>query len=61
MRWECDYTFSSDIANIWKFRRNNIKCFWKERWKYKELYGLSTTAFFYHKALGVLLNVVDKQ
>lgn len=41
-------------ANVWKFRRNNIKRIWKERWKYKELYGLSTTAFFYQKAMGVL-------
>lgn len=41
-------------ANVWKFRRNNIKLIWKERWKYKELYGLSTSAFFYQKAMGVL-------
>lgn len=41
-------------ANIWKFRWNNVRRVWNERWKYKELYGLSTMAFFYYKAMGVL-------
>ena len=43
--------------NVWKFRRNNIKRIWKERWKYEELYGLSTTAFFYYKIAGVLFKI----
>ncbi len=42
-------------ANVWKFRWNNVKRVWKERWKYKELYGMSTGAFLFHKAKGVLL------
>lgn len=42
-------------ANVWKFRWNNVKRVWKERWKYKELYGMSTGTFLYHKTKGVLL------
>ncbi len=43
--------------NVWKFRWNNTSRVWNERWKYKELYGLSVTGFFYHKIKGVLFEI----
>lgn len=43
--------------NVWKFRWNNVKRVWSERWKYKELYNVSALGFFYYKALGVLFKV----
>ena len=42
---------------VWKFRWNNVRRIWNERWKYKELYGLSVTVFFYHKIKGVLFEI----
>lgn len=43
--------------NVWRFRRNNIKRIWEERWKYKEIFGLSATVFFYYKVMGVLFKI----
>ncbi len=40
--------------NVWKFRLNNVKRIWKERWKYKEVYGISMMSFLIHKIKGVL-------
>lgn len=44
-------------ANIWKFRWNNTKRIWQERWKYKEIYGMGVFGFLLHKFRGVLFNV----
>lgn len=46
-------------GNVWKFRRNNMKRIWKERWKYKEIYDMSTAKFAYYKVKGSLLNEGD--
>lgn len=43
--------------NVWKFRMNNVKRVWKERWKYKRIYNLNLFAFLYYKAKGALLKV----
>ena len=40
--------------NVWKFRWNNVKRVWKERWKYKELYGMGVIKFFMYKIFGVI-------
>lgn len=47
--------------NVWKFRWNNVKRVWKERWKYKELYNVSVVGFFYHKVIGVLFKVGEHE
>lgn len=47
--------------NVWKFRWNNVKRVWKERWKYKELYDVSVVGFFYHKVIGVLFKVGEHE
>ena len=46
-------------GNVWKFRRNNMKRICKERWKYKEIYEMSTAKFAYYKVKGSLLNEGD--
>ena len=43
--------------NIWRIRFNNFKRIWRERWKYKEIYGVSTLAYMYYKAAGAIFNV----
>lgn len=43
--------------NIWKTRFNNFKRIWRERWKYKEIFGVSTLAFMYYKATGAIFNI----
>lgn len=48
-------------ANVWKFRWNNVKRVWKERWKYRELYNVSVMGFFYHKVIGVLFKVGEHE
>ena len=47
--------------NVWKFRWNNTKRVWKERWKYKELYGMGVVRFLLHKMYGVLFKVGDEE
>lgn len=42
-------------ANVWKFRWNNLKRVWKERWKYREVYDMSMAVFLYQKAMGVII------
>lgn len=44
-------------ANIWKFRWNNTRRIWQERWKYKEIYGMGVLRFLLHKLRGVMFNV----
>lgn len=46
--------------NVWKSRCNNVKRIWEEGWKYSELFGISTFAFFYYKLFGVIFNIKDK-
>ena len=41
-------------ANVWKFRWNNLKRVWNERWKYREVYDMSMAVFLYQKAMGVI-------
>lgn len=46
-------------SKIWKFRLNNIRRIWMERWKFKDLYGMNVCSFLFHKIKGVLFNVGD--
>ena len=46
--------------NVWKFRLNNVKRVWNERWKYREIYNLSVVGFLYYKAKGVILKTGDE-
>ena len=48
-------------SNIWKFRWNNTKRIWKERWKYKEVYGMGAFRFLLHKLYGVLFQVGEDE
>ena len=43
--------------NVWKFRWNNVKRIWQERWKYKEVYDTSALMFAMRKVWGVLRSV----
>lgn len=43
-------------ANVWRFRMNNTKRIWQERWKYKEVYGMSVSRFLLYKVGGVMFN-----
>ncbi len=43
--------------NVWKFRWNNVKRIWQERWKYKEVYDTSALMFTIRKVWGVLRGV----
>lgn len=36
-------------TNIWKFRWNNAKHIWNERWKYNDIYGISVYSFLFRK------------
>ncbi len=47
--------------NIWKFRLNNVKRIWQERWKYKEVYGISVFGMLFYKAYGVLFKVGEEE
>lgn len=47
--------------NVWKFRWNNTKRIWQERWKYKELYGMGAMRFLLHKLYGVIFRVGDDE
>ena len=40
--------------NVWRFRLNNVKRIWKERWKYKAVYEMSMMRFLIYKIKGVL-------
>jgi hypothetical protein len=59
-----DYMFVGQLRerdkNIWKFRWNNAKRIWQERWKYKELYGMGMFRFLLHKMSGVIFRVGDE-
>lgn len=41
-------------SRLWKERMNNVRRIWREKWKYKELYGSSVASFLYYKVKGVL-------
>ena len=43
--------------NVWKFRWNNVRRVWNERWKYKEFYGMSPVKFLFYKAYGALFHI----
>lgn len=43
--------------NVWKFRFNNVKRIWQEKWKYKEVYGLNVIEMLFYKVYGVLFKV----
>lgn len=47
--------------NIWKFRLNNVKRIWQERWKYKRVYGMSVFGMLFYKVLGVLFKVGEEE
>lgn len=47
--------------NVWKFRKNNFKRIWKERWKYKKLYNMTTLGFMWRKAIGVVFKVGEHE
>ncbi len=60
-----DYMFVGQprerVENLWRFRCNNIKRVWLERWKYKELYGMGVGRFLIHKMYGVIFRVGDDE
>lgn len=60
-----DYMFAGQPRerdeNVWKFRKNNLKRIWKERWKYKELYNMTTLGFMWRKAMGVVFKVGEHE
>lgn len=43
--------------NVWKFRLNNVKRIWKERWKYEKFYGMSAFSFLMYKVKGASFHV----
>lgn len=43
--------------NVWKFRWNNVRRVWNERWKYKEFYGMSPVKFLFYKTYGALFHI----
>ena len=47
--------------NIWIFRLNNVKRIWQERWKYKEVYGMSVFGMLFYKVYGVLFKVGEEE
>ena len=56
-----DYMFEGQSrkrdSNVWAFRLNNARRIWQERWKYKQIYGMSAIGFLIHKFFGVILRV----
>lgn len=55
-----DYIFSGQLRErdnrVWKFRINNVKKVWIERWKYKELFKMNVFLFLFYKIKGVILH-----
>ncbi len=53
-----NYMFEGQLRErdnrLWKFRLNNVKRIWQERWKYKKIYGVSFLTFLGYKIKGVL-------
>ena len=60
-----DYMFVGQLReqddNVWKFRMNNVKRVWKERWKYKELYNMTTLGFLSKKVVSVVCRVGEHE
>lgn len=56
-----DYMFSGQMRdrgrNIWEARWNNVKQVWRERWKYRDIFGLSPLGFLWYKTLGAINKV----
>lgn len=44
-------------ANVWRFRANNLRSIWRERWKYRPIYGMGVLSFVYYKTKGVIFKV----
>lgn len=42
---------------IWILRFNNIKAIWKDRWKYKDIYGVNVFVFILYKVFGVIFSI----
>lgn len=59
-----DYMFTGQLRerdkNVWKFRLNNVKRIWQERWKYRKVYNISVFEMMFYKLYGVLFNVGEK-
>ena len=53
-----NYMFSGQMRErderVWKFRLNNVKKVWRERWKYRELFNMNVFVFLYYKTKGVV-------
>jgi hypothetical protein len=43
--------------NVWKFRWNNVKRVWNDRWKYKDFYGMGSIKFLFYKTYGALFHI----
>lgn len=43
--------------DVWVFRWNNVKQIWRERWKYRQIFGMSFLQFLLFKVYGVLFKV----
>lgn len=60
-----DYMFVGQLRerddNVWKFRWNNVKRIWKERWKYKELYNMTTIGFLSTKVVSIVCRVGEHE
>lgn len=58
-----DYMFTGSPKehdeSTWQSRVHNVGRVWRDRWKYKELYGISFARFLYYKTIGVLFKVGD--
>jgi len=56
-----DYMFTGRFRdrgrNVWESRWNNVKQIWRERWKYREIFGVSSLGFLWYKSLGAINKV----
>lgn len=59
-----DYMISGKLRvrneRVWKFRLNNVKKVWSERWKYQELFNMNVFVFLYYKTKGVVFHEGEK-
>ena len=60
-----DYMFTGKPRekdkNVWRFRLNNVRRIQEERWKYKEIYGMSALRFTLLKVKGVLFKIGEDE
>lgn len=47
--------------NVWKFRFNNLRRIWQERWKYRAIYDMNVFSFMFYKIKGVLFRVGENK